>query len=111
MTDATAQITSQQIDQLITALTRIADKQMTITTAADWPMLYALVGLVFAVLVIFFGVMWRSLSEKIDGIFVEAQRCRTECQRDMDKHEEESAEKFKAVWSALDKCQMRCCDK
>lgn len=111
MTDATAQITSQQVDQLITALTKIADKQMLITSAADWPMLYILVGLTLTIIMIFGGLMWNSLGAKIETGMNETKSMRDEWKTALSDHRGEIEKKFDDVWAQLRRCESRCCDK
>lgn len=87
-----------QFNQLLAALSKLADRPYTLTGAADWPILAFM-------LVIFIGVigwMWRDLKATIkDG--------RQENKADLSEYKQTHSEEHKNLWQALKDCQGDCC--
>ena len=80
-------MTEAQFTQLLQVLKAIAEKQYSITGAADWPMLVFLVALIVGMI----GMMWRDLVSRISTD-------RTESKAEQQR-----------IWSALNDCQDDCC--
>lgn len=79
------QLTQEQFQQLLIVLRQIADKQFTITQAADWPMLVAMGGM----LAVLLGCMWMDLRGRF-----------TANDREHDK-----------LWQSQSDCQADCCSR
>jgi len=106
-------MTPQQLEQLLVALNRVADKMgnYTITGAADWPILAALCGVIIAMI----GYMWHDLKGilkadraswqgAVSDIKIELSNTRRDC---FDYAEKEDSK----IWAAMRDCQADCCRK
>jgi len=87
-------MTQEQVAVLLKLLERIADRQFTITQAADWPILLFATGIFAAML----GFMWRDLGKKFDSHAESLREYKADDVREHDK-----------LWSALRDCQDDCC--
>lgn len=76
-------MTTDQFNQLLIVLQKIADKQYTLTGAADWPMLVAMAGLVSVLI----GCMWFDLRGGM----------------------KENRSEHDKMWKAMADCQDDCC--
>lgn len=76
-------MTPDQFQQLLSVLQKIADKQYTLTGAADWPMLVAMGGLITGLI----GFMWLDLRGKLVDNKTEHEK----------------------LWRAMADCQDDCC--
>jgi len=80
-------MTEENIARLINAIESIANKQYTISGAADWPMLIAIGSVLLTVI----GFMWIDLRGKLtEG--------RTDTRKELD-----------TIWQAMKDCQSECC--
>lgn len=88
-----------QFAQLLTALNRIADRQFTISEAADWPLAIILLG----ALGILVGLMWKDMKAAIAGLQNSMIDQRKETKDDVAVVEKQLAE----LWRVLRMCQQR----
>ena len=91
-------MTPEQFQQLLVVLQKIAERQYTITGAADWPILAAVGGALCAVL----AFMWLDLRSSM-------KEHRYEWQRTIEKHEDENGKAVDLLWQAHRDCQTECC--
>lgn len=91
-------MTPEQFAQLMALLEKLADRQYTITGAADWEILIIVMG-VLASLV---GFMWMDLRTTIKDN-------RGEWREELDRHKHESEKAVEQVWTAIKDCQGDCC--
>jgi hypothetical protein len=89
-----------QFAQLLSVLTKLADRTYTLTGAADWPIMATLAGLLIAVL----GWMWVDLKATI-------KEGRSECRGELDKFKTEHEKEHSRIWQAHRDCQIDCCIK
>ncbi|MDD3814445.1 MAG: hypothetical protein PHZ02_07340 [Desulfocapsaceae bacterium] len=89
---------TDQFNQLLLLLGKIADKQYTITGATDWPMVYVLGG----IFVIVFGGMWVDLRGTI-------KNNKDEWKSALIAHEQAEEKQFDHVWRSQRDCQSDCC--
>jgi hypothetical protein len=80
-------ITPEQINQLLILLTKIADRQYTITGSTDWPILAFMAGGFFVLI----GVMWADLRS------------------DRKERMEENEKDHDKIWNAMRDCKEDCC--
>lgn len=91
-------MTPEQFARLLDLIEKVADRQYTITGAADWQILVIIGG----ILVTLLGFMWVDLRTTI-------KEHRGEWRVEMDKHKAESEKAIDQVWDAIHSCQSDCC--
>lgn len=107
-----------QFAQLLSVLA--SPKVYTLTGAADWPMLVAVCGLFWAIIVALGGVMWfdlrNSLSageqrwqKAVDAHALELDKKCRENKEQLDKHEARDDVRFAEAHNAIKECRADCC--
>lgn len=91
-------VTSEQIQLIISVLTKIADKPYAITGASDWPILVVVGGGALGLI----GLMWRDLKAAIRDY-------REEWRGELRAHKEENEKAIDVLWQAHRDCQNDCC--
>jgi len=88
----------EQFTQLLSLLEKLASRQFTIASAADWPILATVGGALVAVI----AFMWMELRSVIKDH-------RGEWRDELEKHREENEKDIKIIWDAYRDCQHECC--
>lgn len=93
-------MTDPQLETLLVTLNRLADRMgtYTLTGAADWPILVALVGILVGMI----GYMWHDLKRTIGHLHTDAGRIERECRAHAEKEDDK-------IWRAMRDCQKDCC--
>ena len=84
-------MTPEQFTALLNVLTKIGDRQFTITGAADWPILALMITALCATNFALLGVIWNSLL----GAMREGKKDNLKCHDD--------------IWHAMRDCKEDCC--
>lgn len=91
-------MTTEQFAKLIEAISQLSSKSYTLTSAADWPILVTVGGILFTMIV----MMWTDLKNTIKDH-------RGEWQHAIDRHTAENEKEIKIIWDAMRECQSDCC--
>lgn len=87
-----------QFSQLLSLITRLADKQYAITAASDWPILLVCGGLLVAAI----GLMWADLKNTIkDG--------KQEWKEELQNTKQDFEKRIDVLWAAMRDCKDDCC--
>lgn len=91
-------MTPDQFHQLLAALVKLAERPYTLTSAADWPILATMAGLLIAVI----GWMWIDLKNTI-------KEGRRESKDELGDFKLEHEKEHSRIWQAHRDCQIDCC--
>ena len=91
-------MTHEDFLQLLTVLTKLADRQYTISGASDWPILLVVGGILLTAI----AMMWSDLKTSM-------KESKQDWQDDLRSHKEDDSKAHDAVWSAMRDCKDDCC--
>ncbi|HBA73494.1 MAG TPA: hypothetical protein DCZ63_15265 [Geobacter sp.] len=102
-------MTPDQFSQLLAMLSKIIEKQYTITSATDWPMLVVLFGCFGTIIVALICFMWVDLGKRYDGQKTDDKDAHEAIDKTINTLKEDHEKVHAALWNSMKSCQDDCC--